>query len=323
MAVFKFKKCPRIHATPIFKAAALPAGQAGQAGTAALQRLRSFLNAEEPQAVEFLVSLWGEQRSAITYKELREAVLSGDLSAAQLDLWRLGYSRLVNEQLAPQWEKAMLAAAEELQRQYPHFLYNPQSQSAQEYIRLHGASLVTNIVEEQRSALRSAVLHALKLDNSMTAEDLSRMLRPMIGLTKPQAMANTNHYNAVRLSALESGMSLGAAKKKASESAVRYAHRQERYRAMTIARTELASAYNQGAYLATLDAQEKGYIGDCRKIWLTAADELVCDICAGLDGKPVNLKGKFKISVKGKFKGAIDLPPAHPRCRCAVAYEEI
>ncbi|MDR2650599.1 MAG: phage head morphogenesis protein [Clostridiales bacterium] len=78
-------------------------------------------------------------------------------------------------------------------------------------------------------------------------------------------------------------MKRAAAEKKAREVAARYAGQQHRQRAMTIARTELAAAYNQGAYEAVRDAREKGLIGDCRKIWLTAADERVCAKCGALD----------------------------------------
>ncbi len=82
-----------------------------------------------------------------------------------------------------------------------------------------------------------------------------------------------------------------------------------------IARTELAFGYNAGAYGATKDAQAQGYIGDCKKVWLTAYDKRVCPICAKMDGEKRNMDEHFS---NGKL-----LPPAHPHCRCAVAYEEI
>ena len=84
---------------------------------------------------------------------------------------------------------------------------------------------------------------------------------------------------------------------------------------MTIARTELASAYGQGAYEATLDAQAKGYIGDCKKTWLTADDERTCSACSSVDGESVNMNDTFS-------NGAM-VNPAHPSCRCAVAFEEV
>jgi hypothetical protein len=84
---------------------------------------------------------------------------------------------------------------------------------------------------------------------------------------------------------------------------------------MNIARTELAMAYNEGAFGAIQNAQEQGYIGDTTKTWLTAADERVCKICAPLDGVTVNMNAFFP--------GGMKMPPAHPQCRCAVAFTEI
>lgn len=304
---FIFKKCTRGHALPIIKAKGRKA--------AALKRLRSFLDATEPQTVKFLMNFWGEQQSAITYKELREAILSGDISLARLEQWRIDYSKLVNEKLAPEWEKAMIAAADELKRSYPYFLYNPQNELAQEYIKERGAFLVTSIVEEQRDALQSATLHALNLDDAMTADRLSHILRPMIGLTEPQSKAYLNYWKAAWDTGAEAGLSQKSIDERAERMAANYAIKQHRYRAQTIARTELASAYNRGTYNATKQAQTQGYIGDCKKVWLTADDERVCPVCGTIDGESVNMDAKFSIDA--------DVPPAHPNCRCAVAYEEI
>lgn len=56
-------------------------------------------------------------------------------------------------------------------------------------------------------------------------------------------------------------------------------------------------------------------IGDCKKTWITADDERVCPLCGAMDGESVNMNAFFSNGVK--------LPPAHPQCRCAVAYEEV
>jgi len=71
----------------------------------------------------------------------------------------------------------------------------------------------------------------------------------------------------------------------------------------------------EGAFGATVAAQKQGFLGDVVKIWLTAADERVCPICGGLDGETVNLHARFS--------NGLMYPPAHPQCRCAVAYEEV
>jgi SPP1 gp7 family putative phage head morphogenesis protein len=210
----------------------------------------------------------------------------------------------------------MAAAAEERKQEFPHFLYDPTVGAAQAYIQQHGAELVTNLVAEQQTAIQAMVAQAAHYD-AMTADSLSFYIRPVIGLTKPQAATNLRYYNAVKTALLETHprMKIENAEAKAREAAAKYAGKQHRYRAMNIARTELASAYNQGGYGAIKDAQAQGYIGDCKKTWLTADDERVCAICGGIDGESVNLDAMFSIKKL--------LPPAHPSCRCAVAYEEV
>jgi SPP1 gp7 family putative phage head morphogenesis protein len=295
---------------------ALPVMKARGKKAEILKHLRAVLDMEEPQAVEWLVSIRNGQQAAVTYKELREAVLTGSISEMQLEKWRGEYAELVNTKLAPQWRIVMAAAAAERLKRYPDFVYDPFVGAAQEYIDLRGAELVTNIVTEQRDAIQAMVAQASYYDG-VTADSLSRLIRPVVGLTKPQTLANLKYYNAVKtgLQEVNPNMKDTTADKKAREAAAKYAGRQHRYRAQMIARTELAMAYNYGAYGATKDAQLRGYIGDCKKTWLTADDERVCVLCGGLDGESVNMDAPFKNGVL--------IPPAHPNCRCGVAYEEV
>ncbi len=301
-----FKKCPRGRVVPLKKASGLNAD--------ILTRLRAFLDAEEPKAVKWLVSFWNNQSAAVTYKELREAVLAGDISVGQLEKWQRDYARLVNTKLAPQWYRAMAAAATDHVALYPDILFEPMIAAAQDYIQSRGADLITALASEQRNAIRNMIAQATHYE-AITADSLSRIIRPVIGLTAPQAQANMRYWARVWQSSVESGLSSKAAEKRANDLAATYAARQHRYRAQMIARTELASAYNRGAYGATKDAQEQGYLGDCKKVWLTADDERVCKECGALDGESVNMDALFS---SGDF-----LPPAHPSCRCAVAYEEV
>ncbi|MFP3153117.1 phage head morphogenesis protein [Lachnospiraceae bacterium ZAX-1] len=282
----------------------------------ALGKLRSYLDAEEPKTVEFLTRFWGRQRNAITYQELREAFIDGGMTESQLEEWQLDYADFVRDRLAPQWESAMRVAAQEYTSQYPYFLYDPQVGASGIYARTHGAELATNLAQSQIEALRAMVTQAMGY-NAMTTDDLARMMRACIGLTKPQAIANLNYYNGIKNSLTENHpkMKPESVEKKAREAAAKYAARQHRYRAQNIARTELANAYNQGAYGATMQAQADGYIGECRKVWLTADDERTCEICGAIDGESVAMDAPFSIGVM--------LPVAHPSCRCAVAYEEV
>ena len=109
-----------------------------------------------------------------------------------------------------------------------------------------------------------------------------------------------------------------AAEKKALEKAKQYAKNQKEYRAMTIARTELAGAYNAGEFYSMKQAQKDGLMGKVKKYVITAGDGRVCKGCREVEGQEVEQDDYFKTQW-----GDVLFPPFHTSCRCAVEYEEI
>jgi SPP1 gp7 family putative phage head morphogenesis protein len=294
-------------------------GKSSNANHEALRRLRSFLDTEEPVTVDVLTRFWNEQRAAVGYGEISQMLVTHHPSSVLLTQWRQEYAMLINNRLAPQWANAMSQAAAAYSLRFPQLLYDSLIDSAQAYIRERGAALMTMLTNEQANAMRALLSQAVSFEG-MTADMLSRLVRPLVGLTVPQAKANYRYWNAVWSNGVENGLSNRAALERADRMAADYAGRQHRYRAMSIARTELAMAYNEGAYGAVEAAREQGYIGDVRKVWLTAADERVCPICVPLDGVVVNMNDLFNT---GSGRLPVKIPPAHPQCRCAVDYEEV
>lgn len=283
----------------------------------ALAALRAFLDPEEPELVALLVRLWHYQGRAITYKQLREAIIYGDLSVIEWEQWQQDYVKFVTLYLRPKYVEAMQAAAEEIQRRHPDWYFDPYAEGVREWCETRAASFVTEVTAAQVDGLRTVIQRAAVIQD-MSVDSLSRVIRPMVGLTKPQATANLKYYQKL----IEDGMS----QKKARDKAIRYASRQHRYRGYNIARTELAFAYNQGSYEGTKQAQEKGYMGETVKVWCTADDERVCQICGALEGSQVAMDEDFDFDTRlaGPANPTIRrVPPAHPNCRCAVIYKEI
>lgn len=297
--------------------------------------LRTFLDEKSPILVYFLHRLWSEQQRAVTYKELREAILNGEISPEWLEDWQQDYVNFVNTTLNPLWLEAIDNAAEQLDawlkenRMTPIVdWYDPDFDGIKEWTRNHAAELVTNSTETQIEAVRAVVHRATALEN-MSVDELSRAIRPMVGLTKPQAVANMRYYEAL----IANGMS----EKKALDLSIKYAAKQHRYRGYMISRTELAFAYNEGADIATRQAQELGLVGDVKKRWVTTGGNAVgvrrvkqknggykyveydrrCKWCIALEGKEIGLDEKFIWNGK-----ELDMPPAHPHCMCAIEYVE-
>lgn len=282
----------------------------------ALRRLRAFLDEKEPGLVYFLQHTWRTQGRAITYKELREAILSGDITWDLLEEWQQDYAAFVARYMHPAWVDAMEVAAEAITRKYPVWHFDPMGEGVRTWTENRAASFITEVTNTQIEGARAVVQRAATLED-IAVDQLARAIRPMVGLTRPQAVANLKYYERL----IANGMS----EQKALDLATRYAARQHRYRAYNIARTEMAFAYNQGSYEGTKQAQEKGYMGDVVKIWCTADDERVCKICGGLEGTRIGIDEEFNIDTKlSPYNPTIKLvPPAHPSCRCAVMYKEI
>lgn len=280
---------------------------------AALLKLRRFLDTNEPKLVRFLQNLWDSQRRAITYKELREAILAGAISADLLYEWQEDYSAFLLEHLQPLWLTAMKSAAEQLERRYGKFFFNPMADGVQQWVKEYGAAFVTNSSQTQIEALRAVINMATGMEN-YSVDELSKAIRPIVGLNQPQAMANLKYWNTMR--------EYGLSEQKALDKSIRYAARQHRARGYLIARTELAFGYNKGEYLAIKQAQEKGYLGRMVKVWCTADDERQCPTCGAMDGKVVALDDEFDFYTKLDNRTRLT-PPLHPNCRCGLIYEEV
>lgn len=277
-----------------------------------LRLLRSFLDANEPGLVRFLVNTWRSQGNAITYKELREAILNGDIDPDLIAEWMQDYSRFVAKCLHPSWLEAMAIAAADLERRYPAWFFDPMADGVRAWTKVRAAEFIAGVTSAQVEGIRALIQRAAVLED-LTVTELARAIRPMIGLTKQQSMAVMNYYETLRGN--------GISAKKAMDKAAKYAAKQHRERAYTIARTELATAYNAGAHEGTKQAQAAGFLGECVKIWCTADDERVCSTCGALDGKQIEMDGEFT-GASGSWSTKLH-PPIHPRCRCGVKYKEI
>ena len=281
----------------------------------ALRQLYSFIDINEPRLARFLNNMWREQEKAITYKQIREAILGGDLTPAMVESWQQSYSRFVAEHMLPKWEEAFKASAVELKNKYPQFAFDGTAEAVRQWNMDNAARFVTNSTTEQINGLRAAIRRATDLaEKGMNVDDLSRVIRPMVGLTDRQTRANLNYYQKL--------LDNGVKEKKAKEMSIKYSAKQHRYRAQMIARTELAFSYNQGQYLAVKQAQEQNLMGKCKKVWVTADTERTCSYCNSLDGEEIEMDEDFNIQTNLKGSLIKRCPPAHPHCMCAINYIE-
>lgn len=298
----------------------------------ALHRLNSFLDRNNPRLVRFLIRTWKDQEAAITYKELREAILHGTMTEETFKAWQEDYAVFFNRYLKDILINATTAGGKELAAAILSGadVYAPMLTGIDNWITVHGAEWITRMSSEAQEAVSTMIRYTA--NGNMTVDELARIIRPTIGLTEPQSLANARFYEntkkRIKKDLMEKypDMKETAAEKQAArraeESAARYAGRQHRERAQMVAETELAYAYNKGADDAIHQAVDEGLMPRMKAVWSTAADEGVCEICGALDGVEIELGDTFDFKGRSLYAGQKQTPPAHPRCRCALCYVE-
>jgi SPP1 gp7 family putative phage head morphogenesis protein len=278
----------------------------------ALDRLKKFTNSWEPDLKRFIVG--GRDKNNVSYKDIREALLSGKISKEMLLKWQQTYAMFVADALQPVWDEAFAIASEQVSSERQGFQFDPAAQAVRKWTENRAADFITGCSKETKAGIRAALKHSVYHED-ISMDELAKVIRPMVGLTRPQVIANQNYYNRL----LDSGMKPA----KAGQQSIKYAEQQHRYRAQMIARTETAMAYNHAEYEVVRQAQTKGYIGQVKKVWCTADDERTCEICGALDGKSIGMNDNFEFKTKlPKSHGIARVPPAHPHCRCTTLYEE-
>lgn len=203
------------------------------------------------------------------------------------------------------------------------FEFHTQTPGILGWISERGAEFVTNSTQEQKDAV--AALLTKKMKDGHTIDELSRLIRPCIGLTEGDAKAAARLYDSIveNLKKEHPRMKPESIRRKALDATAKYAERKHRQRALTIAQTESAFAYNRGADEGIRQAQSQNFIGTVRKRWNTSGDDAVCKTCAALEGTEIEMDADFNFKGRTLFAGQHMLPPAHPRCACAVEYIEV
>lgn len=278
--------------------------------TLTLATLRAFLMKNEPKLVRMLVNTWNAQGKAITYEELRQAILDGVLSPNLFLEWQQDYAKFTEKRLEPLLEEAIVVGVTPIENRFSGFRIDLSRKGISDWMRENSARFVKDSTQAQIDGLNSVIRFTMTIED-YSVDELAKVVRPMVGLTEKQAVANMRYYDTLRKNGMDHDYSL--------DKAIQYAERQHRSRASTISRTEMVSAYNAGEWHGAQQAQQLGLMGRCVKRWSTAFDERVCPVCGDMDGQEVDMNDEFLYS--GAPIGIY--PPAHPNCRCSYEIIEV
>ncbi len=262
--------------------------------------LRAIIRGDSFALQRFLFNTWNAERSAIKFEEIRNALRDGQISRAWLAKWQQDYSRLVNNVLRPLWAATMEAGARDVISGRA-LVFDLNTPNVLKWMDTRAGELIVNLTRQQHKAVRGVLQFFVSMPEPLNPVVAGRYLRPIIGLTDAQELA----VRRLRQRLLGQGLAL-----RTVEGRVRtYANRLIAFRAETIARTEYAFAFNYGNFEAMRQARDLGLVGpNIVKVWQTAEDELVCPVCAPLNGQIIDLDDTFPVTNTTSFT-----PPAHPR----------
>lgn len=172
-------------------------------------------------------------------------------------------------------------------------------EEALEIASQRAAEMVTNIEEQMRQQMRHAIEQGL--EQQVGVDGLARMLED--GLTLDTNRQKT--LDAYQQELYQRGIPFGSPeydRLMASKTAELVADR-----ARTIAATEMRSAIEQAEQQVAKNRKAT------HKLWLTVADDNVCQVCRANEAQGV-------IEIEEKFQSGHQTAPAHPKCRCTVTY---
>ena len=274
------------------------------------------LNSAERRIAQAYERSMNELADRLASTEQVEALLQAGVFAAIPAVDSFDWSTItgsVMRALSDQVSASGVAGVRELPQVFGKFSFDKKDFRAVRWAEEAAGNRIVAISQETRRTVRNLVATALR--EGRTTAQTARDLRQVIGLTPRQARSVQTGFVREYDRLVAAGVRDSVANERASRVAVRAHNKALSSRAKSIARTEIATAANQGRYLSFQQAVEGGFASaDARKRWVTGplnalpGKPTVCNICAPLQGQTVKWNETFA-------NGTL-MPPAHPNCRC-------
>lgn len=242
---------------------------------------------------------WRDMADAVTSADVRVMLETGNIPIGLQATWQEIYADYVNTKLLPRWEAAAQAGASNVRSTVATL----PREAVAAAVRERAGQLITSLTNNQRSAVQGLLRYHIAT-NPLGQSELAKLIRPAVGALPRDVQMITAQREEL--------LAKGVPRERVNNIVARRLGRAQARRAETIARTELASAYNFGTQIAVENASAQGaFDAPVMKEWVTQRDERSCKICGPLNGVIVGLNDSFDAGF---------IPPAHPNCRCVLLY---
>lgn len=181
------------------------------------------------------------------------------------------------------------------------------------FLRSYSLDLVRGLDDDARAVIRAELIRGQTL--GVPPKTQARIIESAIGLAPRDAAAISRLTVSAYRQAIDNGASVAQAERKAASVAKKAGDKRLRYRAETIARTETIRAQHAGTQTVWNERIRDGLLPrEMLKQWIVTPDDRLCmRICRPMDGVKTGITEVFDTPA-----GAVEYPPAHPRCRCSM-----
>lgn len=179
------------------------------------------------------------------------------------------------------------------------------------FLERYALALVTDLEADVRANVKAILIRGAQEGWPVRLQ--AKAIAEAIGLNARQELALWNVQRTVYQDAIAAGKNIIQAETAAAKAMEKARARMVKYRATTIARTEVIRSQNAGQQAVWDQYQREGLLPmNATKVWIVTPDDRLCiKICKPMDGVEVALDGEFDTPA-----GRVPYPPAHASCRC-------
>lgn len=272
--------------------------------------LHNIADSNQPKMEKAFINSTNKLKDSVTLVALSRAISNKNIGEAEaLINWKLYDENL--ESLKPVYSNVIKDTGKSMIKHLPPnyrgFNFDIKNPNIIDYINNKSSTMIKYISDSTRKATNRIILDTYL--SGYHPDKAAKEIKSVIGLNEKQAKAVDNYIN----NAIEQGFS----EKVAFKQGEKYSEKLLKYRAETIARTEMMEAVNRGYFETVNQGINKLAIppNKVRKKWITTPDDRTCKHCRPMHGQVRALDEYFTSSLEDVL-----LPPLHPRCRCIPNY---